>query len=220
MSGRFPRVRLHASHALAVAAIFAAGCQNDPGAALGLNTGEAVALAGVKVELPPPPSFADLDQPQQTPDGKMTVFGLRKNLDKNLGKDTTVKAYLLDVYVCPVCPKGKTCRLCEQPHFFLGDKADTKKEKALMVVDYLAPKQKPPFLTVGKMYEVQGTFQRNSPTGFAASDGLLLFTHMVDDKNVEFIAPAQQLEQKALAGQADELAKALKARSEALQKKK
>jgi hypothetical protein len=204
---------------LAVAPLLGA-CQNDPAAGLGLNTGEAVALAGVKVELPPPPSFSDLDQPQQTPDGKVTVFGLRKNMDKYLGKDTTVKAYLLDVYVCPVCPKGKTCRLCEQPHFFVGDKPDTKKEKALMVVDYLAPKQKPPVLTVGKQYEVQGTFQRNSPTGFAASDGLLVFTHMVDDKNLEFIAPAAQLEQKAIAGQADELAKALKARSEALQKKK
>ena len=41
----------------------------------------------------------------------------------------------------------------------MGDKPDTKKEKALMVVDYLAPKQKPPALTVGKQYEVAGTLR-------------------------------------------------------------
>ena len=192
-------------------ALAAAGCNSDAGSAFGLNTGEAVALSGVKVDLPPPPSFSDLDQPQQTPDGKMTVFGLRKQLDKYLGKDTTVKAFLLELYQCPPCPKKQVCKACDQPHFFLSDKPDGKREKALMVVDYLAPKQKPPFLTVGKQYEVQGTFQRNSPTGFASSDGLLLFTRMLDDKNVEFISPAAQLEAKAKAGEAIEAAQMARA---------
>ena len=141
----------------------------------------------------------------------MTVFGLRKQLDKYLGKDTTVKAFLLELYQCPPCPKKQVCKACDQPHFFLSDKPDGKREKALMVVDYLAPKQKPPFLTVGKQYEVQGTFQRNSPTGFASSDGLLLFTRMLDDKNVEFISPAAQLEAKAKAGEAIEAAQMARA---------
>lgn len=188
-----------------------AGCNSE---VPGLNTEEAVALPGVKVELPPPPSFSDMDQPVQNPDGTLTVFGLRKQLDKYLGKDVKVKAYLLEVYQCPPCPKGQTCKLCDQPHFFLGDKADTKKEKALMVVDYLAPKQKPPFLTVGKQYEIQGTFSRNSPTGFASSDGLLLFTRMLDDKNVEFLSPAAALEAKAIAGEAAEAARLLKAKQQ------
>jgi hypothetical protein len=86
----------------------------------------------------------------------------------------------------------------------LGDKPDTKREKALMVVDYLLPKQKPPILTIGKQYEVGGQFSINSPTGFGSSDGLLIFSRMVDDKGTEFMGAAQQLEKKALEGAAKE----------------
>jgi hypothetical protein len=132
-----------------------------------------------------------------------------------LGKDVKVRGFLLEVYQCPVCPKGQTCKLCDQPHFFIGDKADTKKEKALMIVDYLMPKQKPPILTVGKQYDIDGTFSINSPTGFGSSDGLLVFGKMKDDKGVEFLSTALQLEQKALAGEAAEKAamdKALEAK--------
>src|SRR5579883_668204 len=178
----------------------AAGC-SDSNAGTGLNTGEAVALPGMKVNLPPPPSFADQDQPTSFPDGTVTVFGLRKEMDKYLGKEVKVKAYLLEVYQCPPCPKKQVCKLCDQPNFFLSDKPDGKKEKALMVVDYLMPKQKPPALTIGKQYVVDGTFARNSPTGFASSDGLLLFTRLTDDKGVEFLSPAAALEAKALKGE-------------------
>ena len=163
---------------------------------------QAVAMPGVRVSLPPAPSFSDLDQPTANPDGTLTVWGLRKQKKNYLTKDVKVKAFLLDVYLCPVCPKGQTCKLCDQPHFFLSDKPDGKKEKALMVVDYLMPKQKPPALTVGKQYTVEGTFARNSPTGFAMSDGLLQFTKMVDDKNVELLSPAALLEAQALKGEA------------------
>ena len=75
-----------------------------------------------------------------------------------------------------------------------------------MVVDYLAPKQKPPALTVGKQYDVAGTFAINSPTGFGASDGLLVFDSMTDDKGVVLQSPAKALEEKALKGEAQEQA--------------
>jgi len=165
---------------------------------------EATALPPIKVDLPPAPNFAASDVPVKHPDGFYTVHGLRKTRAETLGKDVKVRGFLLEVYQCPVCPKGQTCKLCDQPHFFLGDKADTKKEKALMVVDYLMPKQKPPALTVGKAYDIEGTFQINSPTGFGSSDGLLVFSKMKDDKGVEFLSAAIQLEQQALAGQKKE----------------
>jgi hypothetical protein len=209
-----------AGRAFAVAAVLAAGCSGNEGAA-GLNTGEAVAMPGLTVNLPPAPSFAKPDLPLSYPDGTMTVFGLRKQQDKYLGKEVKVKAYLVDMYVCPPCPKKAVCKLCAQPHFFLGDTANTKPEKALMVVDYLMPKQKPPALTVGKQYEIDGTFARNSPTGFAQSDGLLLFTKLTDDKGAEFLSPAAALEAKAKAGEAQEaaqMAKAAKTRNAALKK--
>jgi hypothetical protein len=210
----------------AALSVAAGACSSNSNAALGLNTGEAEAVPGMKVNLPPPPSFAEEDLPKEYPDGTVTVFGLRKQMDKYLGKDVKVKAYLLDLYVCPPCPKKQVCKLCDQPHFFLSDKADGKKDKSLMVVDYLMPKQKPPALTVGKQYVINGTFARNSPTGFASSDGLLLFTRMTDDKNVEFLSPAAALEAKALKGeaaeqaQADQLQKALELKSAALKKNK
>jgi hypothetical protein len=179
---------------------------------------EATALPPIKVDLPPPPSFAASDIPLKLPDGDYTVHGLRKGKAELLTKEVKVKGYLLEVYQCPVCPKGQTCKLCDQPHFFVGDKPDTKKEKALMVVDYLSPRQKPPALTVGKQYEIAGTFNINSPTGFGSSEGLLVFGKMTDDKGAEFLSPATLLEQKAMAGEAIEAA--LAAKREAAKKKK
>ncbi len=74
-----------------------------------------------------------------------------------------------------------------------------------------------PALTAGKQYEVEGTFNINSPTGFGASDGLLIFEHMVDDKGKAFESAAKQLEEKALKGEAIEAS--LAAKREAAKKK-
>jgi hypothetical protein len=206
--------------ALGAALSLGSGCQQSSasGASLGPEP-EATSLPPIKVDLPPPPSFAASDVPPKHPDGAYTVRGLRniKTRAELLNKEVKVRAYLLEVYQCPVCPKGQTCKLCDQPHFFIGDKPDTKKEKALMVVDYLSPKQKPPILTVGKPYDIEGTFSINSPTGFGSSDGLLVFGKMKDDKGTEFLSPALALEQKAVQGEAIEAA--LAAKRAAAQKK-
>ncbi len=212
--------------------VVGAGCSgSSSGATMGES--EATALPPIKVDLPPPPSFAASDIPEKLPNGNFTIRGLRRNKMKSciattpgkdlpadclLNKDVKVTAYLLEVYQCPVCPKKQTCKLCDQPHFFLGDKPDTKKEKALMVVDYLAPKQKPPALTVGKQYDVAGSFSINSPTGFGSSDGLLIFDNMTDDKGTPFMSPAKALEEKALKGEAQE--QSLEAKRQAAMKKK
>jgi hypothetical protein len=202
---------------LPLAALFLGACAgNSSGASLAEP--EATALPPIKVDLPPAPSFAASDIPEKTPEGDYSIRGVRKNKATTLNQKVKVKGYLLEVYQCPACPKGQTCKLCDQPHYFLGDKADTKKEKAMMVVDYLMPKQKPPALTVGKQYEVEGTFSINSPTGFGSSDGLIIFSKMTDDKNVVFMGSAEQLEQKAMAGEAIEAAFA--AKREAAKKKK
>lgn len=178
------------------------GCSEPKGTVIGGE--EATQLPPVKVELPPPPAFIESQIPASYPDGTLSIYGLRKQKDKYLYQEVKVKGYLLEVYQCPVCPKGQTCKLCDQPHFFIADLATGKKDKAMMVVDYLMPKQLPPALTVGKQYLVEGTFARNSPTGFADSEGLLQFTRMLDDKNQEFLSPAAQLEVKIREGQAKE----------------
>jgi len=225
-----PRILLVGS--LVSFVVFGGACSGSSSGAT-MAEPEATALPPIKVDLPPPPSFAASDVPEKYPDGVWTVHGLRRNKFKScdvqppakptpeciLDKEVTVRGYLLEVYQCPVCPKGQTCKLCEQPHFFVGDKADTKKEKALMIVDYLAPKEKPPVLTVGKQYDVKGNFAINSPTGFGSSDGLIVFTEMKDDKGKLFQSQAQALEQKAMNGEAIEAAFAAK-RAAAMKNKK
>jgi hypothetical protein len=183
-----------------------AACNAGGGSGATLGVDPSNALPPIKVDLPPQPAFLPPDVPIKTPEGVYSIYGVRKEKAKTLGTEVKVKGFLLELYQCPVCPKGQTCKACDQPHFFLGDKPDTKKEKALMVVDYLGQKQKPPALTVGKQYEVTGGFNINSPTGFGSSDGLLVFSRMLDDKNVEFLSPTTKLEQKALAGAAEEAA--------------
>ena len=207
--------RLFLFSALALGSFYFAGCSNNSsGATLGVDTTNA--LPPIKVDLPPPQPLTPPDVPIKTADGIYSVYGVRKEKAKSLNQDIKVQGYLLEVYQCPVCPKKQTCKACDQPHFFLGDKPDTKKEKALMVVDYLGQKQKPPALTVGKQYLVEGSFNINSPTGFGSSEGLLVFGKMKDDKGVEFLSTALQLEQKAIAGEAAEKA----AMDKALAKKK
>lgn len=201
---------------LGLMCVCGAGCGgSSSGASLGADPSNA--LPPIKVDLPPQPAFTPPDVPIKSPEGVYSIYGVRKEKAKTLGTDLKVKGYLLEVYQCPVCPKGQTCKACDQPHFFLGDKPDTKKEKALMVVDYLGQKQKPPALTVGKQYEVAGSFNINSPTGFGSSDGLMVFGKMLDDKNVEFISPSAKLEQKALQGEAIE--ESLRLKREAAKKK-
>jgi hypothetical protein len=204
---------------LAMLVLATPGCgggSNSSGATLGVDPTNA--LPPIKVDLPPPPPFTPPDVPIKSADGIYSVYGLRKEKKTTLGTEVKVQGYLLEVYQCPVCPKKQTCKACDQPHFFLGDKPDTKKEKALMVVDYLGQKQKPPALTVGKQYMIEGSFNINSPTGFGSSDGLLVFSKMKDDKGVEFLSPTTKLEQKAMNGEAIEAA--LAAKREAAKKKK
>ncbi|MCS6913632.1 MAG: hypothetical protein RMK29_01480 [Myxococcales bacterium] len=182
----------------------ALGCNNPSG--LLLTEPEVTALPPIKVDLPPPPSFAEPSIPRQYPDGTLSIYGLRKQSDKYLGKSVKVKAYLLEIYQCPVCPKKQTCKPCDQPHFFLSDEPNGKKEKALMVTDYRAQKAKDPKLTIGKQYTVDGTFARHSPTGFSYSEGLLVFDRMIDDTGKEYLGPAAEMQRQAEAGAAAEKA--------------
>ena len=186
--------------------------------------GESGALPGIKVDLPPAPSFTPPNIPLTYEDGSVSVYGLRKQLIKDreakaanketkyLDKQVKVKANLLSVYSCPVCPKKQACKPCDQPHFFLIDQAyQAKPEKGILVADYKATKGKEPKLTPGKPYVVEATFSLNIPSGFGSSDGLLLFRQMVDDSGKPYIGPAIEME-KAAAEEKEKYEKAMKAR--------
>ena len=162
-------------------------------------------LPPIKVDLPPQPSWAASNIPEKYPDGKWSVRGLRKKLKANLNQDVEVKGFIVDVYQCPPdqakCPKGKVCKPCDQPHYYVGDAKDTKKERALVVCNYPV-KPKPPVLpAVGTEVVVSGTFTREAG-GFAASDGL------VDHKKTATAADNKVVvEGNALTAMEDELVK-------------
>lgn len=186
------------------------GCNTSAGALLG--DPEATALPPIKVDLPPPPSFAEPNIALQYEDGSLSIYGMRKHINKYLGQTVKVKAYLLEMYQCPACPKKQACKPCDQPHFFVTDEPNGKKDKALMIADYRSQKAKDPKLTVGKQYVVEGTFSRNTPGGFAASDGLIIFDKMTDDTGKEYIGPAELMKRQAETEKAA-YEKAMKAKS-------
>jgi len=170
------------------------------------------ALPPIKVNLPSSPNFDVTTAPVQYPSGELSIYGLRKAMAKHQDKDVRVKAFLLEIYECPAeirkCnelssakakrargkPPGKgappvveksDCRPCDQPHFFVADTLDTKKERALVVADYpikdwKTGRPKPLVAKAAEQYVLTGTFAINSLTGFAASNGLLIFKKMED----------------------------------------
>jgi hypothetical protein len=88
-------------------------------------------------------------------------------------------------------PPGKqpaeqgACRPCDQPHFFIADTPQAKKERALLVADYpikdwKTGKPKPLVAKAGEQYFVTGQFSINSMTGFAASNGLIIHKKFED----------------------------------------
>jgi hypothetical protein len=161
-------------------------CEPAPKEGQVIHETEATPLPPIKVDLPPSPPFTPPSTAEKYPDGAFSIYGVRKQIEKNLGQLVTVKGFVHEVYQCPECPKGKECKACEQPHFWLTDEKDGKKDKALMVVDYPTKKplvEKPPVFTVGSRVAVKGVFQRASITGFNASDGLIVHQETRDEAN-------------------------------------
>ena len=169
----------------------------------------ATLLPGVKMNLPPPPSFAELHFPRVVDDSNVSIYGMRKEFkrysdvkNKYVGQKVKVKAYLLEVYKCPVCPKGQKCKDCEEPHMYASDEPNGSKEKGLLIAEYRGFRGREPKLTIGKQYVFEGVFNQSSPKGFTSSDGLLVYYKMLDDTNKEHIGPAEENERQAAIAEA------------------
>ncbi|MBW2731327.1 MAG: hypothetical protein JRH20_02980 [Deltaproteobacteria bacterium] len=160
---------------------FVTACEGgggDQGARIGSKELKQSQVPRLEVKLPPPPSFKKDHAPALYPDQTLSVYGLRKSTKDFLNKTVRVKAFLLDVYQCPKCPKGAKCKTCDAPHFFLSDRKNGKKDKALMVTDYPERDEKtrkPIKFETGVRYIVTGLFTKRSGTGFSHADGLLVF---------------------------------------------
>jgi len=156
------------------------GCPSgEKGSSIGAEGPEQTHLPQIRVNLPPPPSFQKEHAPERYTDSSYSVYGLKKNIATTLSKQVRVKGFLRELYECPVCPKGATCKACDKPHFWLADRASGPKQEALLVSDYpkLDPQTKKKIsFEVGASYYVMGTFSKSSPTGFSNSEGLLVFS--------------------------------------------
>jgi hypothetical protein len=85
--------------------------------------------------------------------------------------------------------------LCKRPHFYLGDRKSTPRERAIQVVevprplraderislpkDRVAAWPEVPSLTVGQQVTVEGTWALHSAKGWANPDGLLVYGRLV-----------------------------------------
>jgi len=160
------------------ACALALGCEKggDQGVRIGSEV-QQEELPRVEVKLPPSPSFKKQHAPEVYPDQSLSVYGLRKNMEDHLDKAVKVKAYVIEVYECPPCPKGTECKPCDQPHFWIADTPNESRDKALMVTDYLTdPKMKKKIeLEAGQQYVFSGRFAKSSGTGFSSSEGLLVY---------------------------------------------
>lgn len=153
-------------------------CDTSSGSGMQIgNTSAQTELPRVEVKLPPPPSFNKEHPPASYQDGTLSVYGLRQELSGYLDKAVSVKGIVVDVYECPTCPKGAACRPCSRPHFWLGDSKDTPKDHALIVADLPEKpnRKKQREIVTGARLVVTGRFAKRSNTGFAASDGLLIY---------------------------------------------
>ncbi|MCC6749487.1 MAG: hypothetical protein IT371_17615 [Deltaproteobacteria bacterium] len=162
---------------LAVIGLWACNSGGGGGARIGSDP-QQTELPRVEVKLPPPPSFQKDHPAEKYPDASYSVYGVRKTPKTTLNTEVRVKGFITEVYECPPCPKGNTCKPCDKPHFWLSDRANGPKDKALMVTDHPTeqPKTKKKIkFEVGGQYYVVGTFAKASATGFSSSDGLLVF---------------------------------------------
>lgn len=156
-------------------------------------------LPDIKPSLPAVPKLPPPPHPIQHPDSSYSLFGLRKRIRNTMDTEVELTAYVVETYVPPECPKGKTCPLARAPHVFLADTAnETDPSKRIMLVGY-AENQKaideaivavkkgkyeapdpesgllpiPTDLFPGAKIKVKSQFTRISSSGFAQSDGLL-----------------------------------------------
>lgn len=158
----------------------------------------------IKLDLPPVPEFS---APSPHPDGTHSVREMRLKGRKLFESELKIKGYVTWIYSCEAEMRkpgmtdkqvkkllADTPDLCNRPHFFLGDSADTASEKSAWVVEVPRKLRKDerrtmsraerkarlpvPTFKLGDEVIVTGTWDQRSPKGFFNSDGLLVYKEM------------------------------------------
>ncbi len=123
------------------------------------------------VDLPAIPDLSKAFQPVETSDGHWTVHGVRTNVASLKGRQATVRAHVVGVYVCPN-PEVKEPP-CQVDHFWIADDTGTKADR-MMVVGYDATEGGFKVPKVETVIVVSGEINTQEADGFVDSDGLLI----------------------------------------------
>jgi hypothetical protein len=196
-AGRISPATLRAALAFLGCGALAFGCGEDPLK----GPKPEIAQATVTLALPEAPAF---DIPGPHPDGTHSVREMRLKSSKLLNTEVQIKGFVTWIYDCVAEMQGpddsaaETRKkveadptMCQRPHFFLGDTPDTSGERSIWVVEIprkLRPDEvrllsrqeranqpKVPDLNIGDEVIVTGSWTQQSPSGFAKSEGLLVY---------------------------------------------
>jgi hypothetical protein len=159
--------------------------------------------------LPPPP------YPIQYPDTSYSVYGVRRREATTMDHDQTITGYIVEIYLPPECPEGRTCPPPAAPHLWIADARDVPADgQRLMLVGYAENqaaideaienarrgREQPPEsesgiipiptdFVVGNKVKVTGRFARVSGAGFNNSEGLLEYR---SHETLEAVTPPEE----------------------------
>lgn len=159
---------------------------------------------------PAPAAAAEDPGPPPPVDGVYSPLYLRANGMKLLDQRITVKGTVVWIYDCLEDlaarePERSRAELrtrisrhpeqCKRPHFYLGDRKGTPRERAILVAEVPRPIRPDerisltdaevaawpavPSIAVGQTVTVEGTWALSSPRGYASPDGLLVYGRLV-----------------------------------------
>ncbi len=185
-------------------------CDGGPAADLVIEP-----LPEVSPTLPSVPTIPPPPYPIQYPDSSYSVFGIRRRLETTIEHDATITGYIVEIYMPPECPEGRTCPPPTAPNLWIADARDVPADgQRLQVVGYAASQQaiddvmedlrrgreQPPesesgqipiptdFL-VGNKIKITGRFARVSGAGFNNSLGLLEYR---SHETLEAVTPPEE----------------------------
>jgi hypothetical protein len=200
------------SPVLVAALLGAVACESQQASAV-----EVEKLPDIKPNLPAVPKLPPPPYPVQWPDNSYSLFGLRKRIKNTMDTEVELTGYVVETYVPPECPKGKTCPAARAPHVYIADaKKESDPTKRILLVGYAENqkaideaiadtkkgKYKPPPEDSGLLpiptdlfpdakVRVKAQFTRVSGSGFAQSDGLLDYRgHVTVEPPAEIPEPA------------------------------
>jgi hypothetical protein len=172
-------------------------------------------LPEVSPTLPAVPTLPLPPYPIQYPDTSYSVYGVRRREATTMDHDQTITGYIVEIYLPPECPEGRTCPPPAAPHLWVADARDVAADgQRLMLVGYAENqaaideavenarrgREQPPEsetgiipiptdFVVGNKVKVTGRFARVSGAGFNNSEGLLEYR---SHETLEAVTPPEE----------------------------